>query len=389
MNILYAMYYYPVCGGVETITITLANEMVKRGYNMHIAYSIDKTSEDMPYIADSRIKIIRLFDTLDCKAEDVKKLENYIVENKIDIIISLFENVNMSGNAKLCNAARLNTKCKLIICRHMAVYVSIIGGKGYKEKIKKMFGPIYRFYDIHRQMLRLNRIYNMSDKYVFLCSGFVEEYKRLSGNKDRENRLAFIHNAIEHKSSNIDFSKKQKELLFVGRITESHKRLSYILKIWKIIESNGKYNDWHLTIVGDGEGLPATKEFAQKLQLKNISFEGFQNPENFYKRASVFLMTSAFEGLPMTLLETQNFGCVPVAMDSFASVRDIIDDGQNGFIVPNDDLNTFVEKIYILMDNAELRERMARNGMESVKKFSVENIVNKWEELFKNLANKE
>jgi glycosyltransferase involved in cell wall biosynthesis len=91
----------------------------------------------------------------------------------------------------------------------------------------------------------------------------------------------------------------------------------------------------------------------------------------------------------MTLVKTQSFGNVPVAMDSFASIRDIIDDEQNGFIAQNDDLNALAEKICLLMDNAELRERMARNGMESVKKFSVENIVNKWEELFKNLANKE
>jgi glycosyltransferase involved in cell wall biosynthesis len=388
-NILYVLYYYPICGGVETITITLANEMVKRGYNVHIAYSIEKITEEMPYIVDTHIKTIKLSDTLDCKVEDMEKLKNYIIENNIDIVISQFGRAN-NYTVKLCYAARLNTKCKLIVCRHMYTYMpASTKGKSYKQKIKRMLSPIYRFYDMYRQMIEHNEIYKMSDKYVFLCSGLMEEYKQLSGNRDKENRLTFIHNAIECKKNNIDFSAKQKEILFVGRIAESHKRLSYILKVWKIVERNGKHNDWCLSIIGDGEDLSVTKEFAQKLQLKNISFEDFQNPEIFYKRASIFLMTSAFEGLPMTLIEAQNFGCVPIAMDSFASIRDIINDGQNGFIAPNDDLNVFTEKVCILMNDSELWERMAKNSIESVKKFSVENIVDKWEKLFKNLSNKE
>jgi glycosyltransferase involved in cell wall biosynthesis len=380
MNILYILYYYPVCGGTETVTITLANEMVKRGHNVSIAYCIDKTIEKIPYNIDSRIKTIKLLNTNSCNTKDIEKLKNYIVENKIDIIIS------QQGNVKLYHKAYLNTKCKLVMCRHSSVYRNTINmGKVYKQKIKRMLGPIYKFYDIYRQIRLHNKNYKMSDKYVFLCSNYVEEYKRLSGNRDRENKLTFIYNPIKCKNSGIDFSEKHKEVLFVGRVVELQKRFSYLLKIWKIIESNERYNDWHLTIVGDGEDLPTIKEFAQKLQLKNISFEGFQNPEKFYRIASVFLMTSVFEGLPMTLIEAQNFGCIPVAMDSFASIRDIIDDGQNGFIIPNNDLNSFAEKICILMDDVGLREKMAKNGMESVKKFSLESIIEKWEELFEEL----
>jgi glycosyltransferase involved in cell wall biosynthesis len=380
MNILYVLYCYPVCGGMETVTVTLANGMIRRGHDVSVAYSIDGTTEEMPYNVDDRIRTIKLLDTRDCKIKDVEKLRNYIVENNIDIII------NQHIGTKICHEARLGTKCKLVTCFHMAGYINHANmGKNYKQKIKKMLGLIYRFYDMSRQTPKHNEIYEMSDKYVFLCSSLVEEYKRFSGNKDKENKLTYIYNAIECKNVNIDFSKKQKEVLWVGRIAEYHKRIFYILKIWKTLEDSIKYSNWHLTIVGDGEDLSSAKEYAQKLQLKNVSFEGFQNPEKFYIRSSIFLMTSVFEGLPMTLIESQKFGCVPIAMDSFVSIRDIIDDGQNGFIVPNDDLNTFYEKVCLLMDNAELREKMAKNGMKSVKKFSIENIVEKWEKLFREL----
>jgi glycosyltransferase involved in cell wall biosynthesis len=74
-----------------------------------------------------------------------------------------------------------------------------------------------------------------------------------------------------------------------------------------------------------------------------------------------------------------------VAMSSFASLPDIIQDGENGFIVPNNDINAFAEKVCLLMDNQDLRENMAKKCMESVKKFSIENIVNEWEKLFKEI----
>jgi glycosyltransferase involved in cell wall biosynthesis len=376
MNILFCLYYYPVFGGGERVTVTLANEMVKRGHNIYVAYCIDKVVEKMPYNVDSSIKTVKLSDTHNCKKKDINKLRKYIVENNMDVIMNIW------GNTKLCHKARTNTKCKLIICHHSAVFIDRMNvGKSWKQRIKKIFAPLFRY----REMIKHNINYSVSDKYVLLSSSFVEEYKQFSGNKDNENKLTSIHNPIEYKNINVDFSKKQKKVVFVGRILEEIKRLSYILKIWQIVENSRKYEDWRLTIVGDGEDLPKTKKLSQKLQLKNISFEGFQNPEKFYEKASLFLMTSAFEGLPMTLIEAQSFGCVPIVMDSVSVFHDIIENMQNGILTPNNDLEEFTEGLCLLMDDAELREKMAKNGMESVKKFSVENIVNQWEKLFEDI----
>jgi len=87
----------------------------------------------------------------------------------------------------------------------------------------------------------------------------------------------------------------------------------------------------------------------------------------------------------MTILECSQFACVPVVMNSFLSVRDIVIDNETGFIVPNDNLKVFAEKVCSLMDNQELREKMGKNGIEFVKRFSTEKIVDKWEKLFEEL----
>lgn len=61
--------------------------------------------------------------------------------------------------------------------------------------------------------------------------------------------------------------------------------------------------DWHLDIVGDGPDAAALKELAERLRLSNVSFEGFRNPAPYYRRASIFCMTSTFEGFGLVLPE--------------------------------------------------------------------------------------
>lgn len=97
------------------------------------------------------------------------------------------------------------------------------------------------------------------------------------------------------------------------------------------------------------------------------------------------MMTSAYEGFPMTLLETMQCGCVPIAYDTFSAIRDLIDDGKDGYIVKNDHIEDFLEKLYLLMQNESLRVQMAENGMRSIQRYSVVNIMKQWNDLFDTL----
>jgi glycosyltransferase involved in cell wall biosynthesis len=162
-------------------------------------------------------------------------------------------------------------------------------------------------------------------------------------------------------------------------MTESIKRMSLIVKAWKKINSN----DWELVMLGDGPDLARTQELAQG--VPRISFPGFQNPLPYLQESALCLMTSRYEGLPMTLIEAQSQACVPVVMDSFSSLHDIVVDGVNGRIVENGSVEAFAQAAQELMENKTLRQGMAERGLETCKKFEVSQIADEWETLFSGL----
>lgn len=116
------------------------------------------------------------------------------------------------------------------------------------------------------------------------------------------------------------------------------------------------------------------------LWLTTCLFEG-QKSEPYYNEASIFMMTSSFEGWGLTLTEAQQYGCVPLAFRSFASLTDIITDKVNGFAIPNDDISLYIKQIKLLMTDEKLRKSMSANAIESSKQFSIEIIIKKWMEV--------
>ncbi len=383
MNILYIMRFWPVYGGGETITVTLANEFVRRKHNVFVVYTYEKVCNPMPYNVSPNIKSQKMYTIEKFNVTDVKKMHEYIKTHNIDIAI------NQWGSTKLCHLAVQNTKCKLITCWHLDILPKVAAPHSIKERIIKIIcgNNIYCKY-IHWQQIRSHdNNYKLSDKYVFLSRSFLEEYIHLSHIKMNTNKLAAISNPLTYNYvyNFSNYENKCKQVLFVGRIFEYHKRLSYILKIWEQIESDNKFSSWNLCIVGDGPDMRQTKQLSADLGLKRVSFEGFKNPQQYYLNSSIFLMTSAFEGFGMTLVEAQQYGVVPIVMDSYKSLHDIIKNDENGIIIPDNDFESFVNELKNLMNDDKRRRRLAENGSETCKKFSVNTIASAWENLFKTL----
>ena len=161
--------------------------------------------------------------------------------------------------------------------------------------------------------------------------------------------------------------------------------MSYILKIWSKIEKDHDFDEWTLKIVGDGPDMSLIKELSNRLQIRRITFEGFKNPRKYYNEASIFVMTSAFEGFGMTLVEAQQYATVPIVMDTYLSLHDIIINENNGVIIPDNDINMYVSKLKLLMSDDKYRLKLAYNGLSACKKFNVKNITDKWELLLNNL----
>lgn len=385
MNIAYVMRYWPIYGGGETITVTLANELVKRGHNVYIIYTFDRSCTPMPYEIDNRILSYKTYTIERFKHEDVRHLHEYIKIKRIDIMI------NQWGSTELCYKARIGTNCKLITCWHLDVLRKFDMPTNFKKKIlyHVLGKDKYQKYTYWLQMKEHDKNYKLSDKYIFLSNSFLHEYLNQTAIKIDMHKVGAISNPLTYDDYyGMDlYDTKKNEVLFVGRIYEYHKRLSYVLRIWRKIEDISEFDEWKLTIVGDGQDMLSVKALAKDLNLERVSFEGFKNPRPYYEKSSIFMMTSAFEGFGMTLVEAQQYGVVPIAMDSYKSLHDILENDKNGIIVPNNDLNAYVDELKDLMSNEKRRKRLAIKGLETCKKFSIDAIVTQWESLFNNLMN--
>jgi len=248
----------------------------------------------------------------------------------------------------------------------------LVAYPGYRAVKRLLIGRGYR--DIYRTF----------DRVVLLSERYVPAYARFAGLAERP-RLVAIGNPLSFDASATreDISEKKREVLIVARFDEKQKKLSRALAIWREIERHEECRDWKLVIVGFGPWEDRYRKRAAALRLNGVSFEGGpRDPLPYYRRASIFMMTSAYEGFPMALLESQQQGVVPVAFDTFASLHDIVEDGVNGLVIPPGDLGAYARCLIGLMAHRDVRDEMAWNGVQSCRRYSADVIAKQWVDLF-------
>ena len=205
----------------------------------------------------------------------------------------------------------------------------------------------------------------------------------------KNDKVHILPNPITIPSSDFvfDFLQKRKEVLYVGRIDENQKRIHRIIDTWALLEAS--FPDWKLIIVGDGVEKRNLVEKVIQLKLNNVVFEGFQNPSLYYKRASILMLTSEYEGFGLVVVEAMSFGVIPVVYGSYSAVYDIISDGVDGVILPYNkkgyDTEFATEKMKELMLDADKRNNLAQAAIITSKRYSVESIVDSWNKLFAKL----
>jgi len=394
MKVIFLHRIWPVYGGGETVTICLANEMVKRNFDIHVAYFKDSGNDnDLPFI-DGRIKVHRI--------DGIKfnELSSDFFINKSDINVASKSLINIVNNegidivhnqwwpVEFLRGVRQQTSAKIVKTLHMDVDIKrAFDFKGIKGFIIKELYPIYRFAEKQKNIWRCNKYYENSDLFTFLAPCFLHSYANLSGKETNDSKLAFVYNPLVYKETITEDERKKKDntVLVVGRLSEKHKKISRILEVWRNVEKDRSLEEWELQIVGDGEDRKLYENYIKDNCLRRVEMLGFKQPLEYYKRAKVFLMTSAYEGFSMTLIEAQQNGVAVIVMDSFESVHEIVTDGENGLLVKDGDISEFTMKLKILMTDDDFRNKMADRGLETCQRFSVETIVDKWETIYKKL----
>lgn len=387
MKIIFLHRLWPIYGGGETVTITLANELIKRNFEVHVAYFHDSNIvNQLPYI-DKRIIKHKIENVkFDENSSDLfinKKEAQYISTSIIEIVNS--ENIDIIHNqwwpASFLKNIKIKTHTKVITCLHMDVDIrKVFPYNGCRKILLNIIYPFYRMIEKKKNLYRANKYYKESDRFIFLASSYKEKYVEMSGVSPHDVKLNFVYNPLVYNETidKAECKEKENRVIFVGRLVENHKQISRILEAWKLIEETNKVEDWKLQIIGEGKDRIIYENYIKQHKLKNVSLEGFCNPLPYYKKAKIFLMTSAYEGFPMTLVEALQNCVVPIVMDSFSSINEIIQNGHNGIIVENGNIREFADALMNLMQNDNYRTVLYSKGVEDCKRFMVNNIVDKW-----------
>lgn len=246
---------------------------------------------------------------------------------------------------------------------------------------KKWFRNIVFKYRSIKMRSYWKKVSEVLDHMVLLSDSYYEELNVLAFFP--RNKVSAIANPFPPVSFN-GRKEKQNTIVFVGRLSGVQKGISKMLNIWKSLYV--RLPEWKLKIVGGGEELDKWKRKAELMGLKNIYFEGFQTPDKYYSEAKIFMMTSIYEGFPMTLVEAMQYGCVPVAFDSFSGLKDIIDNNKNGLSIKAFDEKAYSRAVIALAEDYSLWNSLSMCAIEKSKYFLLDEIVKEWVALFKKLS---
>lgn len=367
----------PSRGGVQRVSWLLAESFRRYGYPVCFAYFL----KDYELVPESNK--IRYSDSESIKAL-IDKFSKLVISCDVRYIIcqGLF-------NIKLYNLL-LNLKkrydCKIISCLH--------NNPGFEKFRNSRPTQIQKIKNLLKQIMfpwRIKNIYkafySLSDKFVLLSDSFKKDFESIYKIGD-STKLYAIPNPLsfEHGISESEMDYKKNQVLIISRLEDIQKNITAALRIWKKIETSDKADNWNLLLGGYGQDEQKILEYAKSLELHNFKFIGkIENPQKWYKESKIFMMTSRFEGFGMTLLEASQNACVPFAFDSYSSLHDIIKNQHNGFIIQNNDEQSYANTMLGLMnDNVEWK-KMAENAVNSSKRFSISNITNQWLTLFEEL----
>lgn len=361
-------------GGMERVLTAKANYLAdKLGYDVHIIIT-DGKGEKPYFPLSNNVTIVQLDINIDSLWQYPIWKRLYLYNKKIseyrrrlticlhrlhpDITISLLRReINF-----LCDINDGSAKMGEI---HFGRYK-------YREANFSFLPNIFNRWITYRWMAQLDKKVKELDRFIVLTNEDATYWRNLKN-------LQVIPNPItiqEHPVS--DYS--QKRAIAVGRYTYQ-KGFDLLISAWK--EVNKIHPDWELYIYGGGD-YDLYQKRADSLGLHEVikCYGPVENIQEKYQNSSIFILSSRFEGLPLALMEAMSSGLPSVAFECPCGPKDLILSGENGILCKKENIGELTKAICCLIENEPLRKSMGENAIETMKQFSMKNVMNQWNRLF-------
>ena len=259
----------------------------------------------------------------------------------------------------------IGNKRPVIYERHVSKLIS----SEEKTGVSKTFAEL--------QFKIMNRLAKSFDAFVVLTEGNKNEWPGLKNIHVIPNPLPFY----PEDSSALT----EKKVIAVGKYSYQ-KGFDLLLEGWSKLPEH--LRDWQLHLYGKQDNIKQLETQAYASAIKDSVFFNppDKNIENRFLESSVFVLSSRYEGFGMVIIEAMACGLPAVSFDCPYGPSDIITDGNDGFLVKNGDTSALAEKLSTIMADASLRSEMGKSAKENVQNFLPENMVKKWDALFKKLS---
>ena len=255
----------------------------------------------------------KIFGYLKRKKLHKNRLTTLLLQERADIVISLYP----SESSFICDIKDGSKKIlELHYCKFFRKQYGRNGLLGIIDKCRT---------------IQDEYIVRKFDKFIVLSN----EDKGYWGNLHNIETIPNAALTSGYKTNNIS----NKRVIAVGRL-DYQKGFDRLIKAWKIIHNQKRFNDWSLDIYGQGEwhdmllNMINNYGIQESVRLKNPTTNIWKE----YSQSSILVMSSHYEGFPMVMIEAMSCGLPVVSFDFKCGPKDIIKHGENGLIVNDGDI---------------------------------------------------
>jgi glycosyltransferase involved in cell wall biosynthesis len=297
---------------------------------------------------------------------------------------------------------RLINYGKFIIQSKFDIVISFTSSANNLTRLIKLFFPYTNFFHIAgergRDLDRItisnwidSKLSKLSD--LIICNSKVQREKLILTEKIKPEKVQVIYNGFDfNQMKNIipldlynefGIPKGNRVICSVGNLSD-HKNIPMYMNVAEKVLS--KSDSISFLYVGDGPDLEKYKNETIKRGLnKKVFFIGRRNDVlAILKECNIFILTSAWEGLPNVIIEAMA-AKVPMVSTNVDGVSEVITKGHNGYLVKSGDVNKMVDKIYQLLGDDNLCDLFRDNALEIAKSmFGMDKMIDSYEKLIRN-----
>lgn len=379
MKIIYCTHSLYNPGGMERVLVNKVTYLVERlHWNVSIV-TTDQKGRPSFYVLPKGVKLIdlninysddniktpigKIGGYLKKRRKHRKLLSAILFQEKADIVVSLYPSES-SFLPKIKDGSK--KVLELHYCKFFRLQYGRKGILGWIDKLRT------------RQDESIVRRF---DRFVVL----TQEDRGYWGDIPNIQVIPNAAKLLGQQFSNLS----KKRVIAVGRL-DYQKGFDRLIQAWELIQENGTFHDWQLDIFGQGEWREMLQQMidGKRLQANMHICSPTKNIGTEYTHSSLLVMSSNYEGFPMVMIEAMACGLPVVAFDFKCGPKDIIQDGKNGLLVSNGDIQGLADAMMTLMGNEALRKMMGEEARKVISTYSEETVMSQWIRLFTDLVGK-